>query len=221
MHVDEIERRRLESGERHVEGIPRELRVRQRIFFLVSRLRAPIQRRAAGIRHAKHACNLVKALPRRVVPRGAEDSKVRVAPHVDDQRVPARDDEADKGRLQIRVREVICRDVAPDVVHRHQRKAHGVSRRFREIHADQNRTDQPRRIRHSNRIQLPARKPACHERLIRQTVNCLNMLARRNFRYHAAVELVELHLRGNAIGQNFAPIAHDGNRRFIARGLYR
>ena len=194
MHVDEIERRRLEPGERHVEWIPRELRVRQRIFFLVSRLRAPVQRRAAGVRHAEHARNLVKALPRRVVPRGAEDSKIRVATHVDDQRVSARDDEADKGRLQLRVREVICRDVAPDMVHGYQRKPHGVCRSFREIHADQNRADQPRRIRHGNRIQVPARKPACHERLIRQTVNCLNMLARRNFRHHAAVELVKLHL---------------------------
>ena len=84
--------------------------------------------------------------------------------------------------------------MAPDVVHRHQRKAHGVSRSFREIHADQNRTNEPRRIRHGNRVQVLARKPACHERLIRQTVNRLNMLARRNFRYHAAVELVKLHL---------------------------
>ena len=67
-------------------------------------------------------------------------------------RVPARDDEADKGRLQLRVGKVVCRDVAADVVHRHQRKAHGVSRReLREIHADQNRTNQPRRIRHGNR----------------------------------------------------------------------
>ena len=69
-----------------------------------------------------------------------------------------------------------------------------VSRRLREIHADQNRTNEPRRIRHGNRVQVLARKAACYERLIRQTVNRLNMLARRNFRHHAAVELVKLHL---------------------------
>ena len=108
----------------------------------------------------------VKALPRRVVPCGAEDSKVRVAPHVDNQRVPARDDEADKGRLQLRVRKVICRDVAADMVHRHQRKPHGVSRSFREIRADQNRTDQPRRIRHGYCIEIFPPQAARLERLI-------------------------------------------------------
>ena len=56
---------------------------------------------AAGIGEAQHAGGLVEALARRVVARRAEERKVRVVAHVDDERVPAGHAQRQKRRLKL------------------------------------------------------------------------------------------------------------------------
>ena len=150
----------LRPGERHVQRISRKLRVRQRVFFFVACLCAPVQCSAARIRHAEHARHLVEALARRVVARGAENSEVRVATHIDNQRMPARNDQTDEWRLQLRIRQIVCRDMPADMVNRHQRQIQRIGRSLRKIHADQHRADEPRRIGDCDGVQVPARQAA-------------------------------------------------------------
>ena len=153
-----------------------------------------IKHRYAGIRHTDHAGDLVKALPCRVVACRAHDVKFCVILHVDDQRMSAGDDKAQKRRLQIGIRQIIGRDMPPDMVNRNERHAEAVRRCFREIHTHQHRADQPRRIRHGNRVDLLPRYGRAGKRLVCQRVNCFNMLARGKLRHNAAVKPVQCDL---------------------------
>ena len=114
--------------------------------------------------------------------------------------MPARNDQTDEWRLQLRIRQIVCRDMPADMVNRHKRQIQRIGGSLRKIHADQHRADEPRRIGDCDGVQIPARQAALHKRLICQTINCFNVLARCNLRHHAAVELVQLHLRGDAVG---------------------
>ena len=67
---------------------------------------------AAGVWQAEHARSLVKALAGRIVARGAEDAQVGIVAHVADERVAARNSQAHERRLQLRVGDVVGRDVA-------------------------------------------------------------------------------------------------------------
>ena len=60
-----------------------------------------VHRRAAGVGKAEHARGLVKALARRIVTRRAEERKVRVVAHVDDERVAAGHAQRQKRRLKL------------------------------------------------------------------------------------------------------------------------
>ena len=194
MCMDEVQRRCFETGERHIERISAELRMRHGIFCFVAGLRRFVKRRAAGIRHTDHAGDLVKALPCRVVARCAHDAELCVILHVNNQRMPSGDDEAKKRRLQIGIRQIIGRDMPPDMVNRNERHAEAVRRRLRKIYAHQHRTDQPRRIGHSDGVDLLPRHGGARERLICQRVNCLNMFARGQLRHNAAVKPVQCDL---------------------------
>ena len=168
--------------------------MRHGIFCFVAGLRRFVKRRAAGIRHTDHAGDLVKALPCCVVAGRAHDVKFCVILHVNDQRMSAGDNKTQKWRLQIGIRQIIGRDMPPDMVNRNERHAEAVRRRFREIHTHQYRTDQPRRIRHGNRVDLLPRYGRAGKRLVCQRVNCFNMLARGQLRHNAAVKPVQCDL---------------------------
>ena len=168
--------------------------MRQRIFLRVDGLCHAVERRAARVGHAEHARHLVKALARRVIARRAEDAELRIVLHVDDHAVPAGHDETEKRRLQLRIGQIVCRNVSPDVMHRHERHAEPQRREFREVHPDKHRADQPRRIRHGNRVDLLPRHGRAGKRLVCQRVNCFNMLARGQLRHNAAVKPVQCDL---------------------------
>ena len=194
MRVNKVQRRCFKTRKGHIERISAELRMRHGIFCFVAGLRRFVKRRAAGIRHTDHAGDLVKALPCRIVAGRAHDVKFCVILHVNNQRMPSGDDEAKKRRLQIGIRQIIGRDMPPDMVNRNERHAEAVRRRFREIHTHQHRADQPRRIRHGNRVDLLPRYGRAGKRLVCQRVNCFNMLARGQLRHNTAVKPVQCDL---------------------------
>ena len=219
--MNEIERRCFEAGEGHIQLAARNVAVRHGVFFVVAKLCLTVESSAAGIRHSKHARDLIEAFPRRVVARRAEDAHFRVILHVHDQTVSAGNDKADERRLQLRIRQIICRNMSADVMHRHQRHIQRKGRRLRKVHANQNCADQPRRIGHGDRINVLPRQLRSLEGLICQRVDCLNVLPRGDLRHHAAVKLVDRDLRSDAVGQNFTSVAHDGDGSFVAGGFHR
>ena len=105
--------------------------------------------------------------------------------------MPSGDDEAKKRRLQIGIRQIIGRDMPPDMVNRNERHAEAVRRRLREIHTHQHRADQPRRIGHGDSVDLLPRYGRAGKRLVCQRVNCFNMLTRGQLRHNAAVKPVQ------------------------------
>ena len=108
-----------------------------------------------------------------------------------------------------------------DVVDRHQRHAECERGCLCKIHPDQHRADQPRRIGDGNGINVAARQVRRFQRLIGKAIDRLNVLSRGNFRHHAAVEFVDLDLRGDAVGQDLPPVADNGNGGLVAGGFNR
>ena len=106
---------------------------------------------------------------------------------VNDHAVPAGHDETEKRRLQLRIGQIVRRNVSPDVMHpaRAAREASAAS--FAKFHPNEHRADQPRRrIRHGHGVDVPARELCLLQRLIREAVDRLDVLARRDLRHHAA-----------------------------------
>ncbi len=79
--------------------------------------------RSAGIREAKHACDLVKRLARCVVPRTPDQAVAVIVLHEYDVAVPTGRHEAGKRRLEFWVAQIVCRDVGGDVVHAQKRQS--------------------------------------------------------------------------------------------------
>ena len=106
----------------------------------------------------------------------------------------AGDNKTQKWRLQIGICQIIGRNMSPDMVNRNKRHTEAIRRRLCKIHTHQYRTDQPRRIRHGNRVDLLPRHGRAGKRLVCQRVNCFNMLARGQLRHNAAVKPVQCDL---------------------------
>ena len=91
----------LEARKAHIERAPVNLRARQHVDAALALVGELVHRRAAGVGKAEHARGLVEALARRIVARRAEERKVRVVAHVDDERVAAGHAQRQKRRLKL------------------------------------------------------------------------------------------------------------------------
>ena len=185
----------------------------------VSALRRAVKGRAAGIGHAEQPRDLVKALPCCVVARAAQNAQLRIVLDVDEHGVPAGDDEAQKRRLQVRVGQIVGRDMALDVVDRNERHIERQCSRLGKIHADEQRADKAGRIGHGDGVQLAARQAGVLQRLLGKTVDGLNMLARGDLRHNAAVFTVQRNLRGDTVRQDTPSVLYDGNGSLVAGGF--
>ena len=217
--VDQVQGGGFQTGEAHIVGILPGLGTGQRILRFISQPGCPVQGSATGVRHSQHPGHLVKALPRRVIQGGTQDVHVGVVLHFHDHGMAAGDHQAQKGRLQLRISQVIGRDVAPDVMDRDQRLPQGQSGGFGEIHPHQHRTDEARRVGHGHGVDFLPGKLRLLQRLIREAVNGLDVLAGGNLRYHASVDPVQVHLGGNAVAQDLPSVPDNGHSGFIAGGF--
>ena len=107
-----------------------------------------IDDRAARISKPEQLRHLVVRLPRRIVARPADQL---VVPRLGDEveaRVAARHDEHGGRQRQLAVRERERLDVAGEMMDRHDRNAAGPGERLRERDADEQRSDEPRPLRH-------------------------------------------------------------------------
>ena len=107
----------------------------------------------------------------------------------------------------------------PDVVDRDQRLLHGQCGSFGEVYPHQNSADQAGSIGHSHGVNVASGQLRLLQSLIRQAIDGFNMLAGRDFRDHAAVDPVQVHLRRNAVAQNLPTVPDDGHGSLITGGF--
>ena len=138
------------------------------VLPVVSGLGQIVDGLAARVWQAEHARCLVKALASRIVARGAEDAQVGIVAHVADERVAARDGQAHERRLQLRVGNVVSRDVTADVMHRDKRHTERERGGLGKVHADEQRADEPRRARDGYSVNIAAGQAGHLQRAVGQ-----------------------------------------------------
>ena len=147
---------RFQAAEGEVQRLRAELRAGQGDGFWVAVLRArqPVNGDAAGVGHPQQPGGLVERFPRRVVPRPPQDLIVAVPAHQEYLAVPARGDEADDGKGDIRLDQPVGVDVRLDVVDAEQGDAQGIGQRLRRRDADQQRPEQAGPVRDGHAAQV-------------------------------------------------------------------
>ena len=137
-----------------------------------------------------------------------------------DHGVAAGDHQTEKGRLQLRVGQIVGGDVTPDMVYRNQGLVHSHSGGLGEVYTHQHGTDEAGGIGHCHGINLLSGKASPLQRLIGKAIDGFDMLSGSNLRHHTAIDPVQIHLRGDAVTQYLPAIPDDGHRSFIAGGFY-
>ena len=176
--------------------------------------------RAAGEGQAQQTPDLVEGLAGGVVARAAQPPVAAVPRHQQQFGMPARDEQ----RQQRESRLVLHGGpggihVALKVVDAQQRQVGAQRQALRVVHADQQRTDEARSARYGDGVHGGQRRGGLRQGLVHDRRNGLHVGARGQFGEDAAVAGVQLDLRGDDVGEDFASVAHDGRRRLVAGGL--
>ena len=128
--------------------------------------------------------------------------------------------QAQKGRLKLRISQIIGRDVSPDMVHRNEGLIERQGSCLGKVDTHQHCANKTRSIGHRYGIDILSGQPRLHQRLVCQGVDGFHVLAGCNFRHNAAVNAVQLHLRCDAICQHLPSVPDDGNSGFVAGGFH-
>ena len=190
---------RFQTRKAEIKLAVRYLRLRQFVSVRVAQLRRRVDEFSAGILVTQRARRFVKTLARRVVARSADNVVLRVVAHFDDVAVPARDDQAEVGRLKVGVGDVIRRDVPRDVVHGYQRYAARHRQPFRETYADQQRADKPRRVCHGYTVDVGEGAVCLQKRLAYHPADVFRVAARSDLGHYTAVKPVLVDLARNYV----------------------
>ncbi len=174
---------------------------------------------AAGVAQAQHSGGLVEALSRRVVPCAAQHLKMGVVLHVHQGGGAAGYAQAQEGRLQVGVGDVIGGDVPPDVVDGDQRHSQPEGGGLGEGHPHQQGPDQAGGVSDRYGVNVRLGNARLPEGLVRQAGDGLHMLAGGNFRHHAAINGVHVRRGGDDGGQHRPAVLNDGGGSLIAGGF--
>ena len=108
------------------------------------------------------------------------------------------------------------------MVHHDEGDVGAPGRALGEGHAHHERAHAPRRVGDRHGVQVApaeARSPQARrsdvERLVAHAADGLDMLAAGDLGHDAAIDSVQVGLRKDLIGQHLAPVAHEGDSRFI------
>ena len=151
----------------------------------------------------------------------AQNVVVGVVLHLHDVAVPAGGHQAEERRLQLRVGDVVGRDVAAHMVHRDERHAERERGGLGKVHADEQRADEPRRAGDGHGVDVTAGQTGHCQRAVGQLGDDLHVRARGDLGYDAAVNGVQVSLGKDLIGQHLAPVAHEGDGRLVTGGFNR
>ena len=153
-----------------------------------------VQGRAAGIGQAQHTCRLVKGFPRRVVHGLTQQAVFPVVPHLHQMAVAPGHHQAHKGRLQLRIRQVIGGNVTLNMVDGDQRLARGIAQALHAAHPGKQRAHQPGAIGYGTGVHLLQGQARLLQRLVHHPVACLHMGPAGNFRHYPAIQRVQVNL---------------------------
>ena len=125
------------------------------------------------------------------------------------------------GELRVLVVQEVRVEVTLEVVHPDERNAEYGGDRLRLGDADEERPDQARSDRRSDRIDIPEREVCIAKRLADSGGQCLDVGARRDLGNDAAVLAVEIDLADDHVAEDVAPALDHGRGGFVARRLDR
>src|SRR5690606_6307891 len=108
-----------------------------------------------------------------------------------------------------------------EVVHRDDGQSACERQPLRHVDAYHERPGQSRPARHRDGVEVVERDPGAVERLLDDRVDALDVRARGDLREDTAELRVDIHLRGDYIGEDAPPILNDGGARLIAGAFNR
>ena len=150
--------------------------------------------RSARISKSDCTCDLVKCLARCIISCPSYNLKRRIVLHIDQMGMSTGSYHAHKWRFQIRMLNIIRRNVSLDMMHTNQRFLLCISNRLCRTHTNQKCTYQSWSIRHCHGIDIVP----CHMCFLNcrtnHLIDFLHMLPRCNLRHYAAIQLVKFNL---------------------------
>ena len=128
--------------------------------------------------------------------------------HLHDVAVAAGRHQAEEGRLQLRVGEVEGRNVAPQVVDRHQRLMGRVRQPLGKVDSHQHRADEAGGKGDGHGVHIVDGLARVQQGFFHRGADELAMAAAGDLRHHAAVERLLLHAGRDDVAEQFAAILH-------------
>ncbi len=159
------------------------------------------------------------ASPGRVVARAADAAMDAFLGHLEEAGVAARDDERDRRQRDLAVREERGRDVARDVMDRHERLAVDERDRLGGLQPDEQRADEPGPLRHRDRGEVLEPRAGVGHRLLHDGHDRLDVVARGELGHDAAVGRVQLGLARHHVREDAAAVLDDRGSGLVAGGL--
>ncbi len=126
---------------------------------------------------------------------------------------------ADEGRLQVWVGDVVGGDVAPHMVHGHQRLAGRIGQPLGEVDAHQHGTDQAGRKGYGHGIHVVDGLARVQQGLFHGGADELAVAAAGDLRHDAAVQRLFLHAGGDDVAQQLPSVLHKGCGGLVAGGF--
>ena len=161
----------------------------------ISRACESIDLRAARIGKAEHARNLIKRFACRIIARTAHQAERLIVRHIDECRMPARDDKRDKGRHEIGCLKEIRKDMPLEMIHTDERHVERKRQCLCRRHTDKQRPHESGAVCNSDLIHRRKLRFRLVECLLDDGQNAQDMVARSNLRNNAAVFLMNRYLR--------------------------
>ena len=197
-------------------GLPLSQALRHLDGLGITQLSVTVDMRAAGVREAQQTRDLVEALPRSVIQRGADHVDMpRDIAHMQQRRVSTGHDQRQRilrKRPELQLRDG---DMPDDMIDAVQRLVRRPCKRFGTRNAHGETSGEAGARRHRYGIHVAESQPGVGERLGHARHERLGVRARGDFRNHAAITGVLLHRRGDDVGTQRAPL-YDCSGGFVA-----
>ena len=191
----------------------------------------PIENRAPGVTEREEFRDFVISLARRIVARLPQLAVTKkragirhtgtLRIHFIQNRVSARDNQTNRGKIRSAPRFVRLEkngvDMPFQMIDRHQWLAQRFRQRLAISDSHEKGADKAWPLRHADGVNFFQLQACLRKRFAHHRHNLPQMLARSQFRDHAAIFPVYVDLRGHDAGQNLAPVRDHGGRGLVTR----
>ena len=221
MIPQKVARGRLQAAEAEIIVGLRQHRPGKIVRPRIPLLGQAIEGRTPGVGQADQFGDFVEAFPGRVIDCGAEQMMSQLGLEVDQQGVPAADDERNVWlkRFEVRARRVAGNPRRVQVrfvmVNADKRFAQSERDGLGSFETDHQRAGQPGPARRGGGIHFRRRNLCCAQRRLRDRNQVAQMLARSQLGDNAAVGGMEIDLGGDRVGQH-SPVSNHRGAGFIA-----